>query len=80
MRVIRQIILRLSKPNCSNTKKLADKPRWLVFNKIDTLSDEEAPWRAAGIVECIGWDGDYYLISAATGRNVPDLVRGDGLY
>ncbi|MGY6773167.1 Obg family GTPase CgtA [Gallibacterium sp. ZY190522] len=57
------------------SEKLADKPRWLVFNKIDTLSDEEAQQRAADIVERIGWDGDYYLISAATGRNVPDLVR-----
>ncbi|BFQ94159.1 Obg family GTPase CgtA [Gallibacterium anatis] len=57
------------------SEKLADKPRWLVFNKIDTLSDEEAQQRAADIVERIGWDGDYYLISAATGLNVPDLVR-----
>lgn len=57
------------------SEKLADKPRWLVFNKIDTLSDEEAQQRAADIVERIGWDGDYYLISAATGRNVLDLVR-----
>ncbi|KGQ27005.1 GTPase CgtA [Gallibacterium anatis CCM5995] len=57
------------------SEKLADKPRWLVFNKMDTLSDEEAQQRAADIVERIGWDGDYYLISAATGRNVPDLVR-----
>lgn len=57
------------------SEKLADKPRWLVFNKIDTLSDEEAQQRAADIVERIGWDGDYYLISAVTGRNVPDLVR-----
>lgn len=57
------------------SEKLADKPCWLVFNKIDTLSDEEAQQRAADIVERIGWDGDYYLISAATGCNVPDLVR-----
>lgn len=57
------------------SEKLADKPRWLVFNKIDTLSDEEAQQRAAEIVERIGWNNDYYLISAATGRNVPDLVR-----
>ena len=57
------------------SEKLADKPRWLVFNKMDTLSDEEAQQRAAEIAERIGWDSDYYLISAATGRNVPDLVR-----
>lgn len=57
------------------SEKLADKPRWLVFNKIDTMDDAEAQQRAADIVERIGWEEDYYLISAATGRNVPDLVR-----
>ncbi|KGQ67346.1 Obg family GTPase CgtA [Gallibacterium anatis] len=57
------------------SEKLADKPRWLVFNKMDTLSDEEAQQRAAEIADRVGWGGDYYLISAATGRNVPGLVR-----
>ena len=57
------------------SEKLAEKPTWLVFNKIDTMSDEEARERAEDIVERLGWDGDYYLISAATGKNVPVLCR-----
>lgn len=57
------------------SEKLADKPQWLVFNKIDILGDEEAAARAAEIVEQIGWEGDYYLISAATGENVPQLTQ-----
>ncbi|MFZ7256377.1 Obg family GTPase CgtA [Avibacterium avium] len=57
------------------SEKLADKTQWLVFNKIDTMSDEEAHERAKEILERLGWEGDYYLISAATGKNVPALCR-----
>ena len=57
------------------SEKLAEKPTWLVFNKIDTMSEEEAQERAKEIVERLGWEGDYYLISAATGQNVPALTR-----
>ena len=57
------------------SEKLADKPRWLVFNKIDTISDEDAQQRAQNIIEHLGWEDDYYLISAATGKNVLPLTR-----
>lgn len=57
------------------SEKLAEKPQWLVFNKIDTIGEEEAAQRAADIAAQIGWEGDYYLISAATGQNVSDLTR-----
>lgn len=57
------------------SEKLAKKTQWLVFNKIDTMSDEEAHERAKEILERLGWEGDYYLISAATGKNVPALCR-----
>ena len=57
------------------SEKLSEKPRWLVFNKIDTMSDEEAEERAREITEQLGWEEDYYLISAATGKNVPPLCR-----
>ncbi|MFU2078185.1 Obg family GTPase CgtA [Avibacterium endocarditidis] len=57
------------------SEKLADKTQWLVFNKIDTMSDEQAHERAKEILERLGWEGDYYLISAATGKNVPALCR-----
>lgn len=57
------------------SENLAEKPRWLVFNKIDTMSDEQAQEKAAEIVERLGWDEDYYLISAVTGKNVKELCR-----
>ncbi|MGV6987755.1 Obg family GTPase CgtA [Testudinibacter sp. P80/BLE/0925] len=57
------------------SEALAEKPRWLVFNKIDILSDEEAQAKAADIVQRLGWEEDYYLISAVTGKNVRALCR-----
>lgn len=57
------------------SESLADKPCWLVFNKIDTMSDEETRERAEEIAKRLGWEEEYYLISAAAGKNVPQLCR-----
>ena len=53
--------------------KLYQKPRWLVFNKVDLLDPEEAAERAKQIANDLGWEGDYYLISAASQQGVKDL-------
>lgn len=53
--------------------KLFNKPRWLVFNKIDLLSEEEAQSRAKTIADALGWEGKYYLISAASRTGVNEL-------
>ena len=37
-------------------EELFDKPRWLVLNKLDMLSPEEAESRAAEFLAAIGWD------------------------
>ena len=55
------------------SEMLAAKPRWLVFNKVDLMSEEEANERIAKIVADLEWEGDYYTISAATGKNVTSL-------
>ncbi|AWH89229.1 Obg family GTPase CgtA [Limnobaculum parvum] len=47
------------------SENLADKPRWLVFNKVDLVDEEEAQQRAKSIADALGWEGKYYLISAA---------------
>ncbi|GLR72546.1 Obg family GTPase CgtA [Agaribacter marinus] len=44
--------------------KLASKPRWLVFNKVDLLLEEEADDLCSDIAEKLGWEGDYYQMSA----------------
>ncbi|OVZ79312.1 Obg family GTPase CgtA [Yersinia kristensenii] len=55
------------------SENLAKKPRWLVFNKIDLLDPEEAEARAKTIVEALGWEDKYYMISAANRDNVNAL-------
>ena len=44
--------------------KLAGKPRWLVFNKIDLLLEEEAEELCQQIVDKLEWDGPVFYISA----------------
>ncbi|THB86254.1 Obg family GTPase CgtA [Pantoea allii] len=53
--------------------KLFNKPRWLVFNKIDLISEEEAQSRAKAVAEALGWEDKYYLISAASRTGVNEL-------
>ncbi|CNE42505.1 Obg family GTPase CgtA [Yersinia mollaretii] len=55
------------------SENLAKKPRWLVFNKIDLIDPEEAETRAKAIVEALGWEDKYYMISAANRENVNAL-------
>lgn len=44
--------------------KLAAKPRWLVFNKVDLMLEDEAEAECERIAKAIGWEGEYYQISA----------------
>lgn len=53
--------------------KLFQKPRWLVFNKVDLLDEEEAQARAKAIAEALGWEDKYYLISAANRVGMNEL-------
>ncbi|MEE3319395.1 MAG: Obg family GTPase CgtA [Pseudomonadota bacterium] len=53
---------------------LAEQERWLVFNKIDLLADEEADARIDGIVEELGWQGPVFRVSAAAGVGCEELV------
>ncbi|KPD04239.1 Obg family GTPase CgtA [Moellerella wisconsensis] len=55
------------------SEKLAEKPRWLVFNKVDLISEEEAKERAESIAKALGWDGKYYMISAVNHHGVKEL-------
>ncbi len=55
------------------SEKLAAKPRWLVFNKIDILGEEESAQRAAEIAKAMGWEDKYYMISAVNHEGVKAL-------
>ncbi len=69
-----QILWRMQKIIVSElekySEKLAQKPRWLVFNKVDLLDAEEAKEKAKAIVEALGWDENYYMIAAINQEGV----------
>ena len=53
---------------------LFDKPRWLVFNKADLLSNAaDAEARARRIVRALRWKAPWYLISAINGKGCREL-------
>lgn len=52
---------------------LAQRPRWLVFNKTDLLSSEEAEQLGAEIIEKLNWEGPVFYISAATSQGTQKL-------
>ncbi|HIQ40388.1 MAG TPA: Obg family GTPase CgtA [Sulfurivirga caldicuralii] len=57
------------------SEALADKPRWLVFNKIDLLPADEVAARVEEIVAQLGWSGPVFAISAAERRGTDALVK-----
>ncbi|HEU4626837.1 MAG TPA: GTPase ObgE [Steroidobacteraceae bacterium] len=57
------------------SKELAEKPRWLVLNKIDLLPEDEAEKRCADIVRRLRWKGRTFRISGATGKGTKELVQ-----
>ena len=53
---------------------LRSRPRWLVLNKIDLLSEQEVEQRMKNIVEQTGWRGECFTISAITGEGSKRLT------
>ncbi|NGN99073.1 Obg family GTPase CgtA [Grimontia sp. S25] len=56
------------------SEKLADKPRWILFNKIDLMSEEDAEAEIERILDALGWDEPYYAISAINKGNTQQLT------
>ena len=52
---------------------LADKPRWLVINKIDLLSEEDLAVAKEMLLDELNWDGPVFEVSAATGAGTEAL-------
>lgn len=55
--------------------KLADKPRWIVFNKIDLMLEEEADELCQKILTALDWQGESFAISAFQRQNTDELCR-----
>ena len=57
------------------SEALADRPRWLVLNKLDLLPADERDARVAAIVKELKWKGPVYGISALTADGTKRLVQ-----
>jgi GTP-binding protein len=55
--------------------ELAARPRWLVCNKSDVLSPDEAENRCSALADSLDWQAPRFCISAATGAGTAELSR-----
>ncbi|HEY5774666.1 MAG TPA: GTPase ObgE [Xanthomonadales bacterium] len=59
-------------------RELADKPRWLVFTKIDVLDRQEAEAIAKRVVDELNWTAPWFMISSVTRTGTDELVQSIG--
>ena len=55
--------------------KLADKPRWLVFNKLDLLLEDEAEEVMQRVIKALDWQGEVISISAFNREGTKELTE-----
>ncbi len=53
--------------------ELHQRPRWLVFNKVDLLPAGEREDRCREMVERLGWQAPWFMISALSGEGTREL-------
>jgi len=56
------------------SSKLAAKPRWLVFNKLDLVLEDELEQTIADVTKALAWQGPVFKISAAGRTNTERLA------
>lgn len=54
---------------------LAQKPRWLIFNKVDLMLEEEVDEVCQRVIDTLEWDGPVYKISAFQKTNLDPLCH-----
>ena len=54
---------------------LAQRERWLVFNKLDQLPEEERQGWAEELVSQLGWQGKWFAVSAINGEGTQQLCK-----
>lgn len=57
------------------SEDLAEKPRWLVLNKMDLIPEDERDAMRDKIVSGLAWDGPVFEISALTKKGLEPLVQ-----
>jgi GTP-binding protein len=54
--------------------ELAEKPRWLVCNKIDVLPEDDRKAVCEALSDELGWEGPWYMISASERQGTQQLM------
>ncbi len=57
------------------SSELAEKPRWLVLNKVDLWPEDRVEEKCRGIIELLDWDGPVFPISAISGQGTRKLTH-----
>lgn len=57
------------------SEDLANKPRWLVINKIDLLNSEDLAAARDKLLAELDWSGPVFEVSAATGEGTDELAQ-----
>jgi GTP-binding protein len=55
------------------SEKVAQKPRWLVFNKVDLMPEDEANEKIQEILDALGWEEQYFKVSAINKLGTKEL-------
>jgi len=58
-----------------HNEKLAGKPRWVVFNKLDLMLEEEAQEIMTRVLEGLNWEGEVHSISAFNRTGTKELSQ-----
>ena len=57
------------------SEELADKPRWLVINKIDLLDESDRETQYQSLLDALGWTAPVFPVSAVTGEGTDTLAQ-----
>lgn len=57
------------------SETLANRPRWLVLNKVDMVAEEDRDSLCQAVVDELGWEGPVFRISALTGEGTKPLSQ-----
>lgn len=59
------------------SETLANRPRWLVLNKVDMVAEEDRDAHCQAIIDELGWQGPVFRISALSGEGTKSLAQAD---
>ena len=71
---IRNDIITIQRELTEFDTELAQRERWLVFNKIDLVSESDLAELTKQIVSLSGWTGEWFEVSAVSGRGCRQLI------